>query len=398
MTVIHPDIYNVACHNADETAFATAEGSFSGRDIRVVNKPNLQLTQDWIADPGIRQRIGHVKSGILGLRKAKLTFETFLRGTGTAAGNAVAALGYANLVEGQLLRNAFGGESLGTGTTVNDVAATTTEIDVTSAAGLSIGQAVMIGGEASIIGNISSNTITLIRALSSAPADTTPVYAAAVYYPVEDLSGGTLQFQCMGAEDDYWSLLGGQAALKLSNLGIGQLAHAQWEITGAEWAAHTGASIANDSYSNATNPSPMGFASSLYVQDFGTTTRNLVNFQSITVDPGMTFEALASGSGTNGIQAYRRQAILPKVEFTTEYSDDWRDDFEAQTAKYLHLQIGSTAGQTVLIEVPKFYINKSVERNAYNSQLGSKVAGEGRDDTSAGSTDLLQAAIRVHLL
>jgi hypothetical protein len=398
MTVINPEIYSISAHNADETAFATADGSYSGRDIRLSAKPNLQLTQDWIADPGVRQRIAETRAGIMGLRKAKLSLATFLRGTGTAAGNAVAALGYANLVEGQLMRNALGGESLGTGTTINDASATASSFTVASAAGLAEGQAIMIGGEASVIDDITGSVVTLRRALSAAPADTTPVYASATYYPVEALSGGTLQLQCMGAETDYWRLLGGQAAVKFANLGIGQLPQAQYEITGADWAAYTGGSIDADSYSNETNPSPIGFSSSLYVQDFGTATRNLVNFSSITIDPGLSFESLASGSGVQGVQAYRRQTVKPLIEFVTEYSDDWRDDFEAQTAKYLHLQIGSTAGQTILIEVQRFYLNKSVERNPYNSQLGSKVAGEGRDNSAAGSTDLLQAAIRVHLL
>lgn len=398
MSLLHPNIRSLTVHDSDETAFGVAEESYDGRDVRCVTQPNAELTQDWIENPTVRQRIAHVSGGILGLKRGKLSMATFLRGTGTAAGSATASLGYADLAEGQFLRNALGGESLGTGSTVAaDPEPSTTGCTATSAAGLSVGQAIMINGEVTVIASKNTNAITFTRALSAAPEALDVIYAAATYYPVQALTH-TLQFQIKGAEDDYWSLLGCQLTMKIAQLGMGQLPQAVYEAMVANWAAHTGAAIDNDSYSNVTNPTALGYASALYVQDHGTTTRNLVDADAISIDPGLAVEAIGSASGVMGIQKYTRSAAQPVVEFTTEYSDDWRDDFDAQTAKYLHLQIGSTAGQTTLIEVPKFYLNKSVERNPYNSQLGSKVSGVGRDDTAAGATDLLQAAIRVHLL
>lgn len=398
MSLLHPDIRSVAIHNDDEETFGTAEDSFSGRDVRTITKPNCALSQDWIPDPTTRQRIAPVTKGILGLKKGKLDFTTFLRGTGTAAGNATEALGYADLAEGQLLRNVFGGESLGTGTTVAaDPAPTVNGCTVASAAGLSVGQAIMINGEATVIKTKSTNALTFTRALSAAPEESDVVYAAATYYPVQALTH-TLQFQCKGAEDDYWSLLGCQGSLKLQQFGMGQLVQAVYEFVAASWAAHTGASIDNDSYSNETNPPAVGYSSAIYVQDYDTQTLNMVDADGISIDPGMAIEAIPSASGVMGVQKYTRSATAPAVEFTTEYADDWRDDFEAQTAKYFHMQIGSTAGQTALVELQKCYLNKSVERSAYNSQLGSKVSMMAVDNTAAGSTDLLQAAMRVHLL
>ena len=392
------NVQSLTCHNDDETTFATAEGSYSGNDIRTVSVPTVTLAQDALEDTTTRQRLGVSYAPIIGLKnQSKLGFSTWMRGTGTAAGNATAALGKADLVEGQLLWNAFGGESLGTGTTVTGVGSTTTSIDGVDTSGISVGQAVMINGEVSVVATNSTNTITLTRALSAAPSADDVIYASATYYPVEDITK-TLQFQLKSGEDDWYKLLGCQSVITFADLNTNQIPKINYDFSVASWSAETSASLDLDSYTKSNNPPIPGYASKLYVQDNGTTTINQVDTNSLTINPGLAIEALMSVSGIQGMQGWRRQAIAPTVEMQVNtWSDDYRDDFEAQTLKYIHYQIGSTAGSTVFIEIPAAYVSAMPQHVGVNSQHG---VGVNFMAVESGSTftDLARAAIKVHLL
>lgn len=392
------NVQSLTAHNDDETTFGTAEGSYSGRDIRTVSVPTLNLSQAALENTTTRQRLGMAYAPIIGLKnQSKLGFSTWFRGTGTAAGNATAALGKADLVESQLLWNAFGGESLGTGTTVTGSGSTTTSIDCTSAAGLAIGQAVMINGEVSVIGNIVTNTLTLTRALSAIPSGSDVVYASATYFPLEDITK-TLQFQLKSGEDDWYKLLGCQSAISFADLNTNQIPKINYDFSVASWSAQTSASLDLDSYTKTNNPPIPGYASKLYIQDFGTTTINQVDTNNLNIAPNMTIEALMSVSGVEGMQGWRRASIAPTIDMSVNaWSDDYRDDFEAQTAKYIHYQIGSTAGSTVFIEIPKAYVSEMPQHVGVNNQHGVGVKFMGVESGTT-FTDIARSAIRVHLL
>lgn len=398
MSVYNPDIQSLQVGKVNETTSGTAEAVFTGVDVRATSDIKLALAQQANPDPTVRQRIGQVNSFLLGLKSGKLDFSTFLRGTGTAAASGVAAKGASDYYpEALLLRNCFGGESKGTGTTISGSESTTTLLKCTSGAGLLEGQAVLVDGIASVIGAISTNDVTLLRALSSAPDGDTVVNASATYYFTQTATN-TLQFQFKGAQDDYWDITGCKGTCKLSGLNAGDNTLVNYSFQGMDWNAYTSASIANDSYANSANPSPVGYASTVWIQDNGTTTANEVDIHNMAVDPGIAYEQIKSASGTQGVQAYARSKSEPIISFDTAFADDWRDDFEAQTAKYIHLQIGTTAGSTVLIEIPNFVISKSVELSKYNSMLGSKITGMGLEDVTLGTDDLDRSPIRVHLL
>jgi len=387
-------------HNADETAFGVEEGSFAGRDIRLASEPVCHPDQEAIPDPSIQQRAELENPPILGLKsKTKLTFSTFLRGTGTAAASGVAALGAADLPESQLLSNAFsGGESLGTGSTISGSGATTTVLPCTSGAGFAIGQAVLVGSEASPIGNIATNNVTLIRALSSAPADTTVVNASATYYPNWGaINSNSMQFQLRGSEDDYHKFLGCQANFKLANLNPGQIPLINWDCFVATWAAGTTAAMTKDSWTNTTDPPLIGSAGALYIQDVGTTTINEIDASNLSFDVGLTWQVLNSPGGIQGVQGYELVGLVPTFDITINaWSDGWRDAFEANTGKYIHFQIGSTAGNTILIELQNCYIDKW-ERVGVNAITGTKITGKAYG-YGATLTNIRRAPIKIHLL
>lgn len=400
------NLQQVQVHDGNEATFATdLAGSFSGLDVRLAGPAKIDMAQAFTRDPSVRQRLEETHDMIALLKSGtRLTLPTFLRGTGTAAGDATAAVGAADLAESRMLVNAFGGESLGTGTTVNDAGASATEFTVTSAAGLAVGQALLVtlatGLEASVIGAIATNDITLTRALSAAPANGAVVYASATYYPIQVLAN-TIQFDVLtaGAASAYYRALGCQLTPKLSNLIPPALPLVTYEAMAASWAQKTGGALALASYGNASNPPIPGYASSLYLGTVAATTRTLTHFSALDIDPGLGVVGIPSGSGTEGLQGYSRTAMLPTVKLTlNEWTAATHDLVTAQTNKFLHYQIGATAGQTVLIEIPNMVATALPEAaSVANSQLGQSISFEGHG-TGSTETDIARAPIRIHLL
>jgi hypothetical protein len=397
------NLFDLQLHNANETAFGVAEGSPTWRSLRTVGE--VKANPDWQSfdDPTTRQRTEESYAKLLGLKNTtKLTFPVHLRGTGTAG--TAGAKGAADLAECQMLKAAFGAESLGTGTTISDATASVTEFDVTSAAGLSIGQAVLVscGGvlEANVIGNIATNTLTFVRAFSAVPSNGATVYASSTYYAAETLPG-TLQFRSLdaAAASVYWQFLGCQPDLKFEGLNPGQLPRINYDALCASWTQQTGGSLAMVAHTHTVAPSVPGYASKLWINHVGTTTSNPVHYAECSMDPGLGVVGVPSGSGVMGLQGYARSASKPTMKLTVnEYAADWFTDHGSQQAYYAHLQIGQTAGGTVFIEVPNWTMDSPPDRKSVaNAQLGSEVAGTGRG-LGTTATDIARAPIRVHLL
>lgn len=397
----------VQVHNADETAFGVAQSSFSGRDIRLAGRAKMDVAQAFIDDPTNRAQLARTRPKLLGLKNAtRWELPVFLRGTGTKA-EGVAALGYANLAEGQLLRSAFGGESLGTGTTVAaDPAPGAAGFTVASAAGLAIGQAILVeldtGNEASVISDISTNAISLVRALSKAPAASAKVWGAATYYPTTELAH-SLQFVGLtaGAADHYYQIMGCALQAKFGDIVPGQLPIITYEVMAADWVRQTGGALANpDLSANISNPPLPGYASTMLIGEVGVTTRRVLHAGSLKLDPGLPLAALGSVSGVQGVEKYVRTEMKPTVEFdVAAWDTEWEDlAIGQEDLFFVHMQIGNVPGETVLIDLPAMAIAEIPPRVAIaNSQLGKHVKGEGRSSDTAVS-DITAATIRVHLL
>jgi hypothetical protein len=401
MALYQSRLQSLKVHSAVETAFGVAEASFTGRDIQLVSDCNLDLKYNMIPDPSLHQKIFPYKAHVMGLQSgSKMTFQTPFRGTGTAAASTIAAKGADDLAEGQLLKNALGGESLGTGT-VCGLSSTTTSIVVANSAIFAVGQAVLINGEASPIGAIPDGThITLKRALSTAPAQNAVINASATYYPDADYfdSGITsLQFQARSPADEYWQMYGVQANLALVDIGPGQYPKLSWDCHVTAFAKAASGAMAAASYDKSIIPPIPGNASKMYIQTLATTTINTINTNAFSINLNSALVPFSSVSGIQGVSQYVREKIEPAFEITIPYDDDYVDAFNASTAKYLHYQIGSTAGNTILIEIPNWYVENNPDRAAIGTLLGHKFKGYAIQDTTT-TNDLTLAPVRIHLL
>lgn len=171
-------------------------------------------------------------SALKGLTSVSGSFQMELPGlTTTLEGGATATYDrYAQFLE------AIGARSAVVGTTVSGAGSTTTVVDVTDASGFSVGDHVMISGQARRITDVDTastpDNITLNRALSAAPADTTVVYGSERFTP--DDSGHESHTLLMLRDDLLVEGRGCVFNVSISGQ-FGQVVYAQAEFDGELW-------------------------------------------------------------------------------------------------------------------------------------------------------------------
>jgi len=171
-------------------------------------------------------------SSIAGLSDASgsITFEAF--GLNTTLGDGVTPVKDRLSV---FLETFYGTRTAASGTAVSGSGSTTTVVDVADASGFAVGQVVVISGEARKITAIDTastpDNITLHRALSAAPADTTVVYGSEHFEPVDTgHATGTLFFL---ADDSLITIYGAIGSVKFS-APFGEIVKCSFDFNG-EW-------------------------------------------------------------------------------------------------------------------------------------------------------------------
>lgn len=159
-----------------EATFGTdpdADGS-DYKHLKCLPDMTFQPTQDVIEREGL---VGDLvtQKHVLGPQGGKLSFKLELKGSGTAAGSAVAAIASE---ASAVMEAAWGSVTRGTGALTTS-GSTTTAIELASGgSGFAKGMLVEIAGEVRFVTNVASNTLTLHRALSGAPGSGVVVYAS----------------------------------------------------------------------------------------------------------------------------------------------------------------------------------------------------------------------------
>lgn len=215
---------------SSETAFAEDVSTWSHR-IPILGSPTLTLTQERITDGGLRSRSNEESLSHPGPRTAELTFTCRAIGHLTTAAGALT-----ETWQHLLIRRALGGNTTsGVGTTISGTAsASSSVIDVTSAASYAAGEVIRVGskgdgkgdGMAVVIGSINTgatpDAITLLTALPATPSTAGHVvYATQLAYPDETAIGSltTVRFICShtttGAQ---YILRGGQLSALALNI------------------------------------------------------------------------------------------------------------------------------------------------------------------------------------
>lgn len=266
--------------------------------------------------------------------------------------------------------------------------------------------------EARPLANVSGDTLTPKIAFSAAPQENDVIYGAATYYLGED-PDDSVQFAVRGLESqDEWLLMGGQLQSLTINLPVdGTIPTVQFTFQGVDWL--NGADTASPaSFTDLTpvtysNFEPFtGQAGRFMVQEVGTPTYagSTVHVSAVTFEPQITYTAIPSPSGVNGILRWRavRAAGTPPVQgsFTTFFESDSWWDAKASKAPYLVLyQVGVKPGATVLLEASTVQIT-DVQRVGENDIASVTVTWKGRRDggVSTAATDLHYSPLRIHQL
>lgn len=311
----------------------------------------------------------------------------------------------------QLLTAAMGGVRGGAGSTVLGGAATTTSIPLQAGHGARFakGGACIIGGECAPIEDVTVDTLTLKRALSAAPANNTPVYNTVTVYldpATFGTDGYTLALRLLGElAGDQWICRGCVPTFTVGgswdDLLVAKCAMrvTQWEKTAAE--------VMNDPFAYVGGGGLPIVAGYIYYGDVGAATRNVVDFDNWTIDPGLNIATLRALSGVQTVSRYRqlRQTanLTLRVPNYVE-QDEYYDDDAARQLKYAMVQFGTTpivAGVgtgVVAVEYPTCQIMATPKRDASGELLHTEVnlAAMLDQDVATPTTALHTSPIRWH--
>lgn len=425
MTIHISNVQRARIYEEPAGSFATDHSGTAGdyKDLPFIEgSMNLQLLEPLETPGTVQQHIDAYPIMVHMPKRAKASFEINLTSLGLepSGPREQSALG-------RLLKVAFGGETLGTGSTIT-TGASTTSLPLSSAAGIGKGTAIAVGTgtggklEMREVKNVSGNTVTLKHALSSSPANGATVYSCACYYPstVAGASGActSLQMICEGLEpDDRWLLLGGQVSsppkFTIANGAISRMSF-EWEF--ADWFYADGASTAGDfvgpqlDFATYSSSVPIVTkASELRIFDKGTTSLSSTNVDasSYELTTSLAYTPHLAPGGTNNIVHWVRTRNAPFVSgsFTVPLEDQtWWTEKAQDDVRVFSLQSGSSPTQSTgggfLLVAPAIQITdiQPADANGIRCQQVSWVGTIDTDITSpTANSDLHYAALRIHL-
>lgn len=266
-------------------------------------------------------------------------------------------------------------------------------------AGCAIGCTTSAGFEVREVASVSTDAVTVRKAFSGAPTEGTAVRGGITFYLTSD-PDTSLQLVYEGRElSDRVRLQGMQGGMALT-VSPGQLPEVSFSLTGATWANLSDGSDVPSCPSYTLYSPPVVSAAELLFAAHSGTTRTPIDWSALTITPNLTYAAVKSGGASETVKRMKRQRGVPvlsgsftmPLEATTMF-----DTWAARTYQMLTVQLGASAGSTLLITIPKVQI-VNVQRAASDSGIaGLTVSFEATED-SLGTTDLLKSAYRIHAL
>lgn len=362
--------WNVAAiWGVQETTYGTdpsADGS--GYAFLKAIDPAFQPTAEVIERPGFTNDMTR-NTSVVGPKSWTLSFKTELKASGTPAVSTVAAIASESSA---ILEAALGTVVRGTGTTVASTS-TSTSIVCTSAAGLSKYMAVEILGEIRFITNISTNTITLDRALSlGAPATTTVVNASSLFKRAT--SGHKSMAFVVKRDGIEYTLLGGYAMVKFSGMSAKGTTLIEVTAMGSDWNVTTKASLPSSDLATITavkapvvKGSPFAVAA---VEDLIST---------FDFDPGHKFDFQATTTALQNASGIQLVSAAPKGSFSAYYVAQHLTDFYNGTEQSLSVACGDKTNGFGFY-VPKMQYTGTTLANVSSGMVGETIPFAANDN------------------
>jgi len=403
----------------NESTFCTevSEGTFEECPV-VEDTPKLVMMRPFETPKIMQQHIDGYPSKVPMPRSATFGCTTVMRGT-AVRGTTTHAVGNLTGLPRLMWHCCFGAVNGGTGTTIASTS-TTTVLNVTSAAGLSEGGAIVCatgtGGalECREIKTVSSNVVTTKLAFSSIPANGSTVYSCYSFY-LGNLDGSSvlsLQTIVEGLDTtDRWLLKGGAiAAPPVFKLAPGTLPTVDWSwqyadhkrADGSETTMNLNSALADQAYSDIGINAIMDSEFRIFSTASSTLSGTDVHASEINITPNIAYEPHRTPGGTNTIKQWVRTRVDgPAVtgDFVLPYeSVAWRTARDSETSYAMTYQVGSgTTNGGFMISVPSITVD-DIQREAVGGLAGQRVKWYAKLDafTTTNSSALQKSAMRVH--
>jgi hypothetical protein len=373
----------------------------------------LTLNQDMIEGTTQRERLASRNMGNVGVRTASLEFTTNWVGHGGTAAGSLTQTWLQDLLSDGL----GGGSTSDQGTTISGGSSTVTALDVTSAANITVGNAVRVGskgdgkgdGQLGIVSAFDTaatpDDVTLITALPAAPADTNVVYACQVAYHDESAvtTLGTKRFMVYHATTGaQFGLFGGQLAGLTFNLPLDNaLPEITWRYEFAYWDRDAETYPETNVAMGTEECAPLA-GGSAFIQAVGTATRATVTPAqlALTVDLGLSPIYGPGGVGTyQNITGWSRTGcavnLSMAIPWVTTYGDWWDTDTSSITYKHFLFTGNAVDGRSVGFYCPRLKPmgNRPIGVENVNDQNYVRVNFAG-DEGPTTTTELTRSAIR----
>jgi hypothetical protein len=403
-------------HVNDEASFAVNAESLSSNTFGTrlpALRCDLILDQERIRDMGYRSRMNEESLSNPGIRSCSLEFETYLPAHhSTTAGSLTANWCYTLLKDGL-----GGGSSAATGTTVSS-ATTAASYTWTATTGAAAGMIYRIGnktearghGQAIVVSSVGPPTTSLVD-LDGTPTNGDVVYAMLQAHHDESVSatlttkrfrGGWASSPVAGQQ---FQILGTQlAGFKMTfPMGDNTLPRMTWRYQGAYWGRSTATIPSSDTLGEQfTAPVAAG---SLFLQDVGTSTRNLETPAELELDVDLGLAPIVGpgGAGTyQNIVGWQRTRCQPTVTMKIPWESTYETWFDTAnqslTAKHLLFLANPVDGRSFAFYMPNVIPigNRPSLPSEVNEQNYVTLTLLGREGTTT-TTELTRSAIRFAL-
>jgi len=320
-------------HGMHEATFGTdpdADGS-DYLHLKALPDMTFQPTMEVVERPGL---VGDLvtQEHVLGPQGGKLAFKLELKASGTPAGSATAAIASE---ASAVMEAAWGTVVRGTGAILTSGSTTTSIILASGGSGFSKLMAVEINGEVRIVTNISSNTLTLHKALSAAPLTGVVCYASSRFTRANS-GHKSMAFVAKRDTGIEYTFLGCKVKAKIESIDAKGTATLACEVDVGSYSRTTKASLPATELSGITAiKAPVVKGAAL---DWNGTTMLAAGAE---FDPGIAIQFIETVSDAQNKSGIKATAADPKGAVRAYFLAQNMIDFEAATTLVVVVACGT---------------------------------------------------------